>query len=551
MVVEKVITWDDDSQSSSDAYYGYFYQIPEFTRIRRLGGARDCRAGYIELLETGEMEGLEGRPRAWDDCNQLMIDYEACHPELLEQIRTTGMFFGARNVGGGILDKYTKFIYLPAVKEAHEEVEGSRSAVSQLLDMIVLEQLNNRDDLVEFREQITREILDRFSHENLGSLDELSGIISVNLDRYAPGSSFILEWNPPQVPQITLPSVSCTILEDGFDSDLSRKGHGLQRAVILTLLEQLTYQRAISANEDAENPIRIDVLLLIEEPEIYLHPNRCRYFSEILEKLSEEDFRGQGARTQVVYSTHSPYFVGLERYNKIRLLRKEHLDRYPIPVTQIYDYSIEQCAEDFVRICGRTYRDALNNFRIRSIPTMNTMMNEGFFSDIVVITEGLSDIGVLWKIQEIMQKNWNQISISILSTGGKGGILKSKIIFDGFNIPTYILFDKDRSNNRENIRLLRSVEYMGTEMPDEKLHDIWAYNDLNMEDEFIHVLGIDISEEIWGEIEDLLDCDDTRIRKNPEITAKFVELVYNRGLSLPHFETIVEKIDELYHEHFG
>jgi len=159
-------------------------------------------------------------------------------------------------------------------------------------------------------------------------------------------------------------------------------------------------------------------------------------------------------------------------------------------------------------------------------------------------------VGVLWKLQEILGKKWNELSISILSTGGKGGILKSKIIFEGFNIPTYICFDKDRSNDRENRRLLRSVLHDTSTMPENKVHEKWAYNDHNMETELNNMLSENTCEEIWDEINELLDCDDTRIRKNPEVTAKFVELVYERKLSLSHFEEIINAIDKLYSSYF-
>jgi hypothetical protein len=74
----------------------------------------------------------------------------------------------------------------------------------------------------------------------------------------------------------------------------------------------------------------------------------------------------------------------------------------------------------FVEVCdGRTFRDPVANFRVRSIPVMNTIMNEGFFADFIVMVEGQSDLGVLWKLQEIMRKEWNKQSIAILTTGGR------------------------------------------------------------------------------------------------------------------------------------
>jgi len=550
LIVTKIIYWDEAASDSVEEYYSFSKQIPEFVEIRNISGALDSRKAFNELVEKGTLPDLKGKPRSVAELEKIMKTYEDEHPERLVLVKTKGTFFGARNVGGGILDKYTKFIFLQAVKEASEEVVGKNSAVNRLIDMIVMENIQNREDLISFREEINQRISEKYSPENLGQLDELSSLITTTLTRYSPGSEMLLEWDEVVPPNIPFPSVSCSIFEEGFEGDVSRQGHGLQRAVILTLLEHLTYAIAAriggSDKGSQPSPLRIDSILAIEEPELYLHPSRCRYFSNILLQLAERDIRGAGSSTQILYSTHSPYFVGLERFDNIRLFKKRQL-KNQVPFTEINYYSIAHAAARFEEVCGsRTYRNPVENFRLRSLPVMNTIMNEGFFADLVVIIEGQSDLGVLWKLQEILGKNWDQSSISMLPARGKGNIIKSKIIFDGLKIPNYVVFDKDISIDRNNQRLLRLVNFGGIELPTIKIHNKWAYNDHNLESELIRMLTEETYEEIWGKINAELDCDDERIRKNPEATARFTEIVYERDLNLPHYENIIKKIDELH-----
>ena len=547
LIVRKIITWQETS-GPDEEYFSYLNQIPQFSTIRQIQGAVDRRRAYTILVESAELPDLSGRPSNARELDELMERYENEHPELKIPIQTKGTFFGARNVGGGILDKYTQFIFLPAVKDATEEISGSRSSIQQLLNMIVFEKLNNRQDLVEFRDDIAMQIVQRFSPENLGELVSLSSEISATLNRYSPGSSFKLEWDKAEPPQISIPTVSSSIVEDNFESDVTRKGHGLQRAVILTLLEYFAFiiSQRTRTNESDED-FRFDTILAIEEPELYLHPSRCRYFASLLYQLSERGLRERVSNSQIIYTTHSPYFVGLDRFDDIKVYRKHSTPDFPVPITKINSFSLQDASTKFIEVCGPTYRKPEENFRIRSIPVMTTIMNEGFFADLAVIVEGQSDIGVLWKLQHIMGMNWDKHSISLLPSNGKGGILKAKIIFDGLNITNYITFDKDSHNDRENRRILNLLNYDNTkEFPNQKIHDNWAYNIYNMEDELINILSKDVYEKIWEKIEDELDCDDSRIRKNPEMTARFTEIVYEMGLCLPHFEKIVEKINMLY-----
>jgi len=236
----------------------------------------------------------------------------------------------------------------------------------------------------------------------------------------------------------------------------------------------------------------------------------------------------------------------LERFDDLRLCRKIRQEG-AAPFTNIDSFTIDQAGKKFNDVCeGRTYRDPIANFRVRSIPLMNTIMNEGFFADFIIIVEGQSDLGVLWKLQELKQKDWNKYSIAILTTGGKGRVLNAKIIFDGLNIPNYLLFDKDNNNERQNRRILKLLKRQETTLPAQKVFDEWAYNNPNLEQELKDILTAEVYEKIWEEIEAELDCDDTNIRKNPEMCARFTEIAYGRGLRFPHFEDIIEKIDALH-----
>ncbi len=56
-----------------------------------------------------------------------------------------------------------------------------------------------------------------------------------------------------------------------------------------------------------------NLVLAIEEPELYQHPSRQRHLASVLLNLAEGALPGVAKNTQVIYTTHSPLFVGLDR----------------------------------------------------------------------------------------------------------------------------------------------------------------------------------------------------------------------------------------------
>jgi predicted ATP-dependent endonuclease of OLD family len=554
LVVLKTITYDEARCQPFEKYFSYMQQIPEFAEIRKIVGAKN-KTDALKGLKT-KFADLEN-PRSEAQTLEIMQQYESKHPELLKKLQVEGTFLGARNVGGGSLDNYTKLLFLPAVKEASDEVQGKGSSINQLLDAVVLQKIQNREDLLNFKNEISDKIREKYSPDNLGGLEDVSRTITETLNRYAPGSRLSLVWNPMQIPEVTLPSVSTTVFEDEFGGDISNKGHGLQRALILTLLEYLALtlaavktapEKVEGAIEKVKKPIRIDTILLIEEPEIYLHPTRARYLSKVLFDLASAGTGGDvwTSCAQVVYTTHSPYFVGLDRFDSLRLCKKKRNGEAAF--TEIIWNTLEAAAKRYEEICGRAVEKVVrDNFKVRTSNIMSQITNEGFFADLVVLVEGLSDVGLIWKLQEKTGKNWDKIALSVIPAEGKEHIIRLKIILDGLKISNYTIFDKEVQTPRANKRLLKLMGEASEDLPQEKVHDTWAYNNLNLEEELKKALTIEKYEEIWRQIQTELGCTD-RIRKNIEANARFAEIVCDQGIRLPHFEAIIQKINSLYEQ---
>ncbi len=567
LIVTKRIS--DENGRIMQRYYAATLQLPKFAEIRALPGKKDRVNAWNELVDRSVLPDLSGRVRGADEVERLMSEYEAKHPELMEPIEREEQFFGPRNIGGGKLDKFTKYVLVPAVREASDEVTGRKGAIYQILDMIVLRKVNARKDVQEFRSEFEEKVKKLYSSENLTELPELGASISETLKKFAPGSRLNLGWDEVKPPVVSLPAARATLIEDNFEGEISRKGHGLQRALVLTLLQHLAMIVPIepSAEEPTEETIAIepkatesirgpDLILAIEEPELYLHPSRCRYLSDLLLQLAERPGTGLGGSNQIIYATHSPYFLDLNRFDQIRIVRKIPSPDSVVPQSVVTRFTLEQAAQELAKACNAKAGDfTRETFRARAMSIMNTIVNEGFFADVVVVVEGQSEVGTLWKLQELMNRNWSRLGIAVVPAGGKNNLDRPIVIFRGLKIPTYFLFDADshltkteeRGKTKEcNHRYLRLAGVSVEDFPNTQVRETWAVFNENLEKIFQEALGDEDFQVARAKIASELAYDDaSRVLKTIEGVVRFVELVYADKKRLPILEEIVEAITRL------
>jgi AAA15 family ATPase/GTPase len=551
-------------------YYAAAFQIPQFAEIRVISGKKERIAAWSELINRGELSGLSKKSKSADEVEKLMLEYETEHPELMHPIEREVQFFGPKNIGGGKLDKYTKFVLIPAVREASDEVIGKRGAIYQILDMIVLRKINAREDIQRFKAEFDNRVKELYSSENLTELPELGSSISRTLEKFAPGSELKLGWDEINLPEIPLPAAKATLIEDRFEGEITRKGHGLQRALIVTLLQHLAlivpeeHAREISENmpegssQASSGSLRgPNLILAFEEPELYLHPSRCRYLSNLLFQLSGFSGTGTEESNQIIYTSHSPYFVDLHRFDKVRIIRKEVSPDSSVLQSVVTSYSLENAALELARICNEDPRCfTRDSFKVRAMSVMNTIVNEGFFADIVVVVEGTTEVSVLWKLQEILGENWSKLGIVVVPAGGKNNLDRPVVIFRGLSIPTYFIFDADahligkgkdeEEAKKRNHRYLRLANARAEDFPDTQVNDTWAVFKIDLENDIQDALGQRLFQELRREVASELGYSDSeRACKNIEGASRFIELIYKKGYRLTKLEDIIEKINNL------
>ena len=260
------------------------------------------------------------------------------------------------------------------------------------------------------------------TEERLVVLSEIENKIKSILTRLMPSVEKIkLKVITEDIKAIFSRGVELSV-DDGVDTDVLLKGHGLQRCIIFSLLQTLILNERgtllTGKTDDDEYP---PIILAIEEPEIYIHPQLGKLFYDVLVEFSKND--------QVIYTTHSPRFIDVFEYDAIALVSKSKAEGTK------------------VQNCENKAFDGLTDKKIfKGITQLNSDVNELFFARNVIVVEGPEDkiaiTETLKKTGKIIIRPEEQ-QITIVVAGGKQSIPFFVRILNAFKINYVVLHDLD------------------------------------------------------------------------------------------------------------
>lgn len=563
--------------TASGRYYAARLRYPAFQALRAMGAKDLSKAlgdAFDKLVALGSVPP-EPRPPKTGLAGMLayMDQFETDHADLLELIEDEAQFFGEKNVGGGKLDTYTQFVYVPAVRDATQEAttDARKSSFGQLLDIAVIRKVNSRPAIANLQQTLLDTVGQAYCPEVLGDdLQNLEASLNKVLQPFVPNAALSLEWSGEPTVSFEPPKVVPLMTEDAFTGEISKKGHGLQRALIFTLLSHLARVKNVpaapSAETDADAPTPPPIvargpnlILGIEEPELYQHPNRCRHFAALLRRLSADD-AAETPGTQVILTTHSPLFISLEHFEEVRLVQKQSPQDALTPGCGVISAATLESLRHAWAIACNKKDDAvtINSMLARMRSFMSSQASEGFFADTVVLVEGASDVAVLCQTAHERQVDWIARGVGVLPVGGKSNIGAPFLVFTSLKIPTYYVFDADGNLNGkgknhgeddailQNHILLQLGGATPTDFPPATWSPHFACFAQQMEETLQEDAGSDFFRDTTRAIADELGWGDpAEVLKNARAAAAFVERTYKAGKSLPSIEKIIDAITAL------
>lgn len=567
LTVEKIASWENGRLLIK--YHGATLQNPDFVAIRQAASAGDKKSAYAALRTQPSYSGLANWTNQATALESLK-NWEEANPLTCVRTRDDGQFFGFAEVAQGYLGKYTRFLFIPAIKDASAEALDNRgSIITTLMDLVVRSVIANREAVKALKATTQQKYEEVMNPDALPELKDLERTMTETLKIFAPETSISMQWTPLEEINLPMPKADVKLVEDGYLSPVSCTGHGLQRAFILTLLQHLACAKteAPVTTDGSASPVSLpNFILAIEEPELYQHPSRQRYLAKILAQLSTGITPGVADHTQILYCTHSPLFVGIDRLDQVRVIRKKCNGTGNPKISQVISTSLDMVAEKLwenedprpdEKFTGATLLP-----RLKAI--MTPWMNEGFFADVVVLVEGEDDRAALLGVANAKEVDFEGNGISVIPCGGKTNLDRPYVIFSQLGIPIYAIWDGDsgrgetrgncpacgraldsRPDPRDNRKLLRLLGEDETDWPS-NVAENFACFPVDLETTLRAQIGGDIFDECLNECQLEWDIKKRKIAiKNPNVIQSLICKAHAHGHTCVDIENIIGRISAL------
>jgi hypothetical protein len=161
------------------------------------------------------------------------------------------------------------------------------------------------------------------------------------------------------------------------------------------------------------------LLLLIEEPELYLRPQAQRYLYRLLRRFAD-------LGNQVIYSTHSPNFLNVARLEELALVQ-----RHPHSGTTVLQPQPITPDDDF-----------------RVLTEFDAERSELFLAHAALLVEGQTEKLAFPFVFAALGHDLDHEGISIIACGGKSNIPLFARVCQAAGVPFIAVYDRDAPPGR-------------------------------------------------------------------------------------------------------
>lgn len=467
------------------------------------------------------------------DMSEALNSFEAAHPESCSIIPSEDQFYGVSK-GANRLAPHLQWVFVSASKDFSEEAEENKSsALGQLLSRAIRSKVNFTEKVTGLRNDLKQNYQSMLEAEQ-GVLSSISDSLETKLKLWAnPSATAKVLWKSDAEKAIKIeePFAHIQIGEKGFESELARFGHGMQRSYLLTLLQEL-------ADIDDENAPTL--VMAIEEPELYQHPPQARYLSEVLQELANDN-------SQIVVCSHSPYFIPSDDFHTVRMVREVGSPISSSVTSLKYDDLVKELTDAGEKAVKESGMIA------KLYPTLRPEISEMFFSKKLILVEGIEDVAYLTSYIQLMGKlsEFRRFGYHIIPVGGKNELIKPLAIAKLLNIEVFVVCDADTDKTREseiskhkkdNAAILHLLGHDKDESwPSE---DVKKSNLIMWKTNITNTIGPEFGED-WKQHEDQAAAfygNAGGLKKNPLAVSRALESAWKAGLKSDTLQELVNSI---------
>ena len=321
-------------------------------------------------------------------------------------------------IDNAIKDLFPEPIHIGAMENSEDDI--SKSSTTSTIGKLLAEIIGPIE--LQYGQQVNdaleglKEILDAEGVNRAPELVTFDQEINDKLEAFFPDIQVKVHIPTPEIKEI-FKKGTIKVYENSqpYPKDVGSLGHGAQRSIQMTLIRHLADLKLLAQQ------VRTTTLLLIDEPELYLHPQAIEILRKSLNVLSSQGY-------QVIFSTHSPFMITQKNVSDTILIRKnETLGTYKRTTLKSAIPLIETSAPHQLTI-------------LYSLTNSSNIL----FSEKVILVEGKTENKLLpILIEKITSKTILHHKTALVQLDGSGSTKKSIQVLRTMDMPTKAIVDLD------------------------------------------------------------------------------------------------------------
>ncbi|HGV3499779.1 AAA family ATPase [Klebsiella michiganensis] len=261
-------------------------------------------------------------------------------------------------------------------------------------------------------------INDLISHNGNSRISQIGIIdssINTKIHNLFPGINLKLHFETPQVSDLLRAgTIKVSESPNLTSTDFTTYGHGTQRAIQMALIQHLA---DITCNTTTGST----TLLLIDEPELYLHPSAIEYVRVALERLASTNY-------QIIFTTHSAQIINSDTAPNTILIRKNQTNG---------TYCKSRLKDAISQNITNAQHQAEHLFSL-------TQSSKVLFADMVILAEGKTEQSLLpFLYEEVQGYTLQSKNKALISTNSVDNISNTMKILDAMSLPAKAIVDLD------------------------------------------------------------------------------------------------------------
>ncbi len=309
-------------------------------------------------------------------------------------------------------------INIGAMENSEEDVSKSKNTttIGKLLAEIIGPIQASYSTQVQMALDGIKELLDADGAARATELNAFDSAVNSKVESFFPDVSIKVHVPTPELKEV-FSKGTIKVFENSNPNgkDVSAMGHGAQRSIQMALVRHLADIKREMGGASS------NTILLIDEPELYLHPQAIEVLRDALKILSTQGY-------QVIFSTHSPFMITSKDVENTILVRKNDI--------------IGTHKRNSLRTAIASVA-ASHPSQLAIVFSLSNSSNI-LFAERVILAEGKTENRLLPKIiQKVTGQTLGLHKTALVPIDGSGSTRKTIEVLTAMAIPTKAIVDLD------------------------------------------------------------------------------------------------------------